>query len=110
MPVTSTGTDPASAGAKRSRAQTLLPIRFRPTKRTAVSTVHSTSSLVLPWEYSTFLASGAVAVLPDEQSQRALGRHEDDPHQHQSQGELIVDKRCRRGSAVRNHQVFATKK
>ena len=48
MPVTSTGTEPGSAGAKRSDAQMGLPMRFSPINRMAVKAVQITSILVLP--------------------------------------------------------------
>ncbi len=51
-----------------------------------------------------------VAILPHEQSQRALRRHKDDAHQHIGEGELVVDKGRGSGSAVGHHQVLATKK
>src|SRR5439155_20373826 len=52
-PVTSTGTEPAFAGSKRSVAQTELPIRFKPIKRMAVRAVQRISSVVFPREYRT---------------------------------------------------------
>ena len=91
MPVTSTGTAPASAGAKRSRAQTLLPMRFSPTKRIGSQHGPQHFQLGIAVGVLDLLGVGPFTILPDEQSQRALRRHKDDAHQDQSQAELTVD-------------------
>ena len=91
MPVTSTCTAPGSAASKRWLAQTLLPIRFNPMKRIAVSIVHTTSSLVLPCEYATGGDEGVSRYFHDDVSQRQLCRHEHDAHDDECERELAVD-------------------